>query len=178
MKFTQSCPTLCNPMGYTVHGILQARILEWVAFPYSTGLSQPRDQTQVSHIAGRLYQLSHKVFRVAPKSWSICYTVPRRRHTIEDIYCFEDSNGVFELACKKSKILGTEIKISTFSAFSSSFFLLKLSFLSKIHHFQKSTISRKKPPSAPVLFVMLTFSLSCSTCLTIRSICIFPPTGS
>ena len=34
-------------------GILQARILEWVAFPFSRGSSQPRDQTQVSHIAGR-----------------------------------------------------------------------------------------------------------------------------
>ena len=40
-------------MGYIVHGILQARILEWVAFPFSSGSSQPRHQTQVSHIAGR-----------------------------------------------------------------------------------------------------------------------------
>ena len=46
---------------WTVHGILQARILEWVAFPFSRGSSQPRDWTQVSHIAGGiLYQLSHK----------------------------------------------------------------------------------------------------------------------
>ena len=52
VKVTQSCPTLCNPMDYTVHGILQARILEWVAFPFSRGSSQPRDQTQVSRIAG------------------------------------------------------------------------------------------------------------------------------
>ena len=37
-------------MDYTVHGILQARILEWVAFPFSRGSSQPRDRTQVSHI--------------------------------------------------------------------------------------------------------------------------------
>ena len=43
MKVTQSCPTLCNPMDYTVHGILQARMLEWVAFPFSRGFSQPRD---------------------------------------------------------------------------------------------------------------------------------------
>ena len=42
-------------MDYTVHGILQARILEWVAFPFSRGSSQPRDQTQASHIAGRLF---------------------------------------------------------------------------------------------------------------------------
>ena len=48
VKVAQSCPTLCNPMGYTVHGILQARILEWVAFPFSRGSSQSMDRTQVS----------------------------------------------------------------------------------------------------------------------------------
>ena len=40
---SQSCPTLCDPMDYTVLGILQARILEWVAAPLSKGSSQPRD---------------------------------------------------------------------------------------------------------------------------------------
>ena len=50
-----SCPTLCVPMDYTVHGILQARILQWVAFPFSRGSSQPRDPTQVSHIANRFF---------------------------------------------------------------------------------------------------------------------------
>ena len=42
-------------MDYTVHGILQARILEWVAFPFSRGSSQPRDRTQVSCIAGGFF---------------------------------------------------------------------------------------------------------------------------
>ena len=51
VKVAQSCPTLCNPMDYTLHGILQARILEWVAFPFSRGSSQPRDRTQASCIA-------------------------------------------------------------------------------------------------------------------------------
>ena len=55
VKATQSCPTLCNPVDCTVHGILQARILEWVAFPYSRESSQPRDQTEVSCIAGRFF---------------------------------------------------------------------------------------------------------------------------
>ena len=55
VKVTQSCLTLCDPMDYTVLGILQARILEWVAFPFSRGPSQPRDQTQVSHIAGGFF---------------------------------------------------------------------------------------------------------------------------
>ena len=44
-----------RPMGYTVHGILQARILEWVTFPFSSESSQPRDWTQVSHIAGGFF---------------------------------------------------------------------------------------------------------------------------
>ena len=48
-----SCPTLCDPMDYTVHGILQVRVLEWVAFPFFRGSSQPRDWTQVSCIASR-----------------------------------------------------------------------------------------------------------------------------
>ena len=55
VKVTESCPTLCDPMDYTVHGILQARILEWVAIPFSRGSSQSRDQTQVSQIAGRFF---------------------------------------------------------------------------------------------------------------------------
>ena len=55
VKVAQLCLTLCDPMDYTVHGILQARILEWVAFPFSRGSSQSRDQTQVSHIAGRFF---------------------------------------------------------------------------------------------------------------------------
>ena len=50
MKVTQSCLTLCDPMDYTVHGILQARILKWVAFTFSRGSSQPRDRTHVSCI--------------------------------------------------------------------------------------------------------------------------------
>ena len=58
----QLCLTLCNPKecsppGSSIHGILQARVLEWVAISFSRGSSQPRDQTQVSHIAGRRVNL-------------------------------------------------------------------------------------------------------------------------
>ena len=55
VKVPQSCPTLCDPMDYTVHGILQARILEWVAISFSRGSSQARDRIQVSCIAGRFF---------------------------------------------------------------------------------------------------------------------------
>ena len=56
----QSCLTLCDPVdcslsGFTVHSFLQARILEWVAIPFSRGSSQPRDRTQGSHIAGGFF---------------------------------------------------------------------------------------------------------------------------
>ena len=56
----QSCLTLCDPKDYSlpgssVHGILQARVLEWVAMLSSRGSSQPRNQTQVSHSAGRFF---------------------------------------------------------------------------------------------------------------------------
>ena len=60
VKVSQLCPTLCNSMDYTVHGILQARILEWVAFPFSRGSSQPRDLTRSPHCRQILYQLSLK----------------------------------------------------------------------------------------------------------------------
>ena len=48
VKVIRSYPTLCDPMDYTVYRILQARILEWVAFPFSRGSSQPRDWPQSS----------------------------------------------------------------------------------------------------------------------------------
>ena len=79
VKVTQSCQTLCDLMDYTVHGILQVRILEWVVVLFSRGSSQPRDQFGVSsgsllqgifptqgsnpgllHCGWILYQLSHK----------------------------------------------------------------------------------------------------------------------
>ena len=47
----------CSPPSSSVHGILQARILEWVAISFSRGSSRPRDQTQVPHIAGRCFNL-------------------------------------------------------------------------------------------------------------------------
>ena len=53
--FLPGCSSLCNPMDYTVHGILQARILKRVAVPFSRGSSQPRDRTEASHIAGRFF---------------------------------------------------------------------------------------------------------------------------
>ena len=71
VKVIQLCPTLCNPMDYTVYGILQPRILEWVTFPFSWGSFQPRDWTQVSCWAGGLYQLSYKMVKLYHR----CFTL-------------------------------------------------------------------------------------------------------
>ena len=61
-EVAQLCPTLCDPVdcslpGSSIHGILQARILEWVTISFSRGSSQPRDQTWVSRIGGRCFNL-------------------------------------------------------------------------------------------------------------------------
>ena len=61
-EVTQSCPTLCDPMycslpGSSLHEILQARVLEWVAISFSRGSSWPRDWTRLSHIPGRRFNL-------------------------------------------------------------------------------------------------------------------------
>ena len=58
MKVAQSCLIFFDPVDYTVHGILKARILEWVTVPFSRGSSQLRDLTQVSCIAGRVLKNS------------------------------------------------------------------------------------------------------------------------
>ena len=61
-EIAQSCPTLCDPVGCSppdssIQGILQVRILEWVAISFSRGSSQPRDQICVSCIAGRCFTI-------------------------------------------------------------------------------------------------------------------------
>ena len=55
VKIAQWCSALCDPMDSTVYGILQARLLEWVAFSFSRVSSQPRNKTQVSCIAGGFF---------------------------------------------------------------------------------------------------------------------------
>ena len=82
-EVAQSCLTLCDPMdcslpGSSIHGIFQARILQWVAISFSGGSSQPRDRTWVSCIVGRHFTIwatrkaprhhlnHHRIFRVLP----------------------------------------------------------------------------------------------------------------
>ena len=78
MKGSQLCPILCDPMDYMVRGILQARILEWVAIPFSRGSSQSRYQTQVSRTAGGFFTSSATIMILeclhAPTCGAACYT--------------------------------------------------------------------------------------------------------
>ena len=83
VKVTQSCPTFCDPMdcslpGSSVHEILQARILEWVAVPFSRGSSKPRDWTQVSCTAGGFFTVwtTRKAHPWPQSSCKICSQKP------------------------------------------------------------------------------------------------------
>ena len=66
-KVAQSCPILCDPMGYNLpgsilHDILQTKIIEWVDVPFSRGSSQPKDQTQVSCITGGFFMIKYHIY--------------------------------------------------------------------------------------------------------------------
>ena len=76
VKVTKSCPALCNPVNYIVYGIVQARILEWVAIPFCRGSSQLRDRTQVSCLAGGFFNSwaareAHSTVEWVNKLWHI-----------------------------------------------------------------------------------------------------------
>ena len=82
-EVAQSCLTLCDPVdcslpGSSIHGILQARILEWVTISFSRGSSRPRDQTRVSHIGGRRFNLwaSREAKVTTNPGGRCCYSQP------------------------------------------------------------------------------------------------------
>ena len=100
VKVTQSCLTLCNPMDYTVHGILQARILEWVTFPFSKGSSQPRDRTQASHTASGFFTswATREAHKETGTEFTFCFLIllavwPR--------LCHNKSPGLFHYLCSE-----------------------------------------------------------------------------
>ena len=101
MKVAQSCLTLCDPMdcslpGYFIHGIIQARILEWVAF--SRGSFQPRDRTQVSLFAGGLFTIWVSYIEVKQAGWqyiALTYSFPNS----EPVHCSMPSSSCCFLTC-------------------------------------------------------------------------------
>ena len=103
VKVAQSCPTLCDPTDCTVHGILQARILQWVAFPSSRGSSQPWDQTQVFHIAGRFFtSWTTREVLIACNHYSVLNTC----HVFSVICRHMQNNKIFEsqYACSQQRL--------------------------------------------------------------------------
>ena len=126
MKVTQSCQTLCDPMDYTVHRILQARILEWVAFPFSRGSSLPRDQTQVSHIADGFFTSWATRETLFPKTHHFSHLLFIYPWRIDVWFCPERTNG--EKINRKGKIilhyLATKVivKLCSFGITDSPFF--------------------------------------------------------
>ena len=92
-KVAQSCPTLWDSMDYTVRGILQARILEWVAIPFSRGCPQPRDQTQVFRIAGGFF--TNWATREAKNlTLVICFLLPLNRE-IKNVWQLQPISSVW-----------------------------------------------------------------------------------
>ena len=78
VKVTQLCPTLCDPMDYTVHGILQVRILEWVACPFFRGIFPTQGSNAgLLHCTRILYQLSHKGSPHRSKLYTFYHRRPR-----------------------------------------------------------------------------------------------------
>ena len=93
----QACPTLCDPMdcslqGSSVYGILQARILEGVAIPFSRVSSQPRNQTRVSRVVGRF--LTVQATREAPNSLQTYFNLIMNNSAQEEKFklCFPKSS--------------------------------------------------------------------------------------
>ena len=88
VKLAKTCWTLCNPMNYTAHGILRARILKWVAFPSSRGSSQGWN-SGLLHCRWILYQLSHKgspgILEWVAYPFSSGYSPPRNRTRVSCI---------------------------------------------------------------------------------------------
>ena len=102
---TQSCPTLCDPMDCgrqhsSVHGIFQARVLEWVAISFSRGSSQPRGQTWVSRIVGRRFTIwaTREVHNIAITQ---VYAPTSNAEKAEVEQFYEDLQDLLELASKK-----------------------------------------------------------------------------
>ena len=128
-EVAQSCPTLCNPMdcslpGFSIHGILQARILECVTISFSRGSSPPRDWTRVSHIAGRRFDL-----------WATRYTLTQWQALSEFRYSHYSPN--FNCSC--IAVLITAIPILVVA------YYLYIDFLfSKLNLFFKETSKKWK----------------------------------
>ena len=117
MLVTQSCPSLCDPMdcsppGSSVHEIFQARILEWVAISFSRGSSQPRDGTQVTCTAGRLF--IKWATREAYREWYMAVDLQKQDKSVRTVHRWKIRWHIcmFSWECRiifKNEALGTDL---------------------------------------------------------------------
>ena len=118
----QLCPTLCDPMdcspaGSSVHGILQARMLEWVAIPFSRGSFQPRDQTQISYTAGKFFPWFGKFFwrrKWQPTPVSLAWRIPWTEEPdgVAESATTEHSSTTQQKLAKHCKVIILQLKIN------------------------------------------------------------------
>ena len=97
-EVAQSCLTLCDPMNFSlpgspIHGIFQARILEWVAFSFSRGSSLPRDQSWSPALQAD-YALSYQGSLINAKYYYNLGNQPRKEKTTFITICFEIYNWI------------------------------------------------------------------------------------
>ena len=86
VKVTQSCPTLCDPMDYTIHETLQARILEWAAIPFYRGFPTQELNPGLPHCRQILYQLSHQGNQIYDKHTPIKYSTWKAENLPQKIW--------------------------------------------------------------------------------------------
>ena len=118
VKVAQSCLTLCDPMDSTGHQILQGTILEWVAFLFSRESSQPRDQTQDSHIAGSFFTSwatrgSPKHMEVKSKSMHLIFQLNYQKFPIKELFLL--INYDLEKVLRHKKFFSTLLGFSRWS---------------------------------------------------------------
>ena len=155
----QSCLTLCDPMdcslpGSSVHGIFQARVLEWVAISFSKGSSQPRDRTRVSRIAGRRFTIwATREDGVWMYVWMYGCHQTHQIVYIKYVLCFVCQLYPDIASLKNISKRESEWENVISSIYASSF--LKITFLcdSGCHHF--SPCSRLQPNQSFCLFSLL-----------------------
>ena len=125
VEVAQSCPTLCDPVdcslpGFSVHAILQARILEWVTISFSRGSSQPRDWTWVPHIGGRCFNLW------ATREDNISISLSKESHTTfsQRKGVLEKKNQALNLVKTENELWGTSEKSLTLTPFFPLWFMI------------------------------------------------------
>ena len=150
--------SLCDPMDYTDHGILQARILERVAVPFSRGSSQPKDWTQVSRIAAGFFTIW-----ASRKPMYVCKCTEDHTCTCEVTVCVWRRQGVKEGCGARGPWIWVELNntlpTNTESTFTLKTITMKIWKLKKNYRFLETTIVIKKKRTFVITEYIIPFFL-------------------